>query len=150
MVTGWVWLGVVVGCGSAPAPSDAGVCGPSLTLGTTQADGGFLPLSEGLDLEVVRGPQGGFHVFVGAEARGLPKEGTLEWSLSSMAGQRLAGRSLDLSALRLDDVPPCSWRRPKDLLVFDDTDQVPMLRGAPARLTGSLHGLAHTFTVVPR
>jgi hypothetical protein len=144
------WLALVLcGCGVVPMTPDAGTCASLLTLGTTISDGGFVPLTNGLELEVVQGPQGGFHVFVGAEVNGLPKMGSLDWRLESMAGQTLASRALDVSTLRLEDVP-CGWRRPRDLLVFDDTDQVPMLRGVPATLRGSFRGLERSFTIAPR
>jgi len=145
----WLAPAVLCGCGAMPMTLDAGACAASLTLGTTASDGGFVPLMNGLELEVVRGAQGGFHVFVAAEVSGLPKLGALEWGLQSMSGQSLASRSLEVSALRLEEVP-CGWRRPRDLLIFDDTDQVPMLRGVPATLKGSLQGLEASFTIVPR
>ncbi|MDP1922991.1 MAG: hypothetical protein Q8L14_42500 [Myxococcales bacterium] len=125
---------------SAPAPStpDSGSCVEAFTPGTTDTpDAGFVAFVEGQDIGVYAGPQGGFHVFVGVETSGLPRMGTLNWRLHSTAGVELAARTLDVSALLLDDVP-CGWARRRDVLIFTRTEEVPQYRDMPAQLALTL------------
>lgn len=121
-------------CGAAPSQPDAGTCVERFTPGSTDTpDAGFVAFVEGQDLGVHAGPQGGFHVFVGVETSGLPRLGTLNWRLHSAAGIELAARTLDVSALLLDDVP-CGWARRRDVLIFTRTEEVPQYRDVPAQL----------------
>lgn len=122
-------------CGAPmPATPDAGGCVAAFTPGSTDTpDAGFVAFVEGQDIEVHAGPQGGFHVFVGVETSGLPRMGTLNWRLHSTAGIELAARTLDVSALLLDDVP-CGWARRRDVLIFTRTEEVDTYRGVPAQL----------------
>ena len=122
-------------CGApTPAQPDAGSCLEAFTPGSTDTpDAGFVAFVEGQDIEVHAGPQGGFHVFVGVETSGLPRVGTLNWRLHSTAGVELAARTLDVSALLLDDVA-CGWARRRDVLIFTRTEEVPQYRDVPAQL----------------
>jgi len=142
-------------CGAPlPPSSDAGLCVASFTPGTTDTpDGGFVAFTEGQDLGVHAGPQGGFHLFVGVETTGLPRAGKLRWAVSSQSGVELGARVLDVSTLSLEDVP-CGWARRRDVLIFDNTDEVPGYRGVPARLELQVGepdaGLRWSSTIVPR
>ncbi len=126
---------LVPACG-APRPSvpDAGGCVEAFTPGTTDTpDAGFVAFGEGHEVEVHAGPQGGFHIFVGVETSALPRTGKLTWTLHSTAGVELAARTLDVSALLLEDLA-CGWARRRDVLIFSRTDEVPQYRGVPAQL----------------
>lgn len=145
---------VLVGCGGAPMPAapDAGGCAVQVTMGTVdEADGGFVALADGAPLTVHAGPQGGYHVFVGVEARGLPRSGLLTWTLSSSGGLTLATRALDVSTVLLED-RPCGWARPRDALVFERNEDVMTFRGVPVTLAMGLAdgGVTQRVSVVPR
>lgn len=64
---------VLLGCGPPPEPGDAGP--PALTLGT--GDTTFEMLTEGGDIELVHGPQGGWHVVVAARFSGFDPDGAV-------------------------------------------------------------------------
>jgi hypothetical protein len=141
---------VLAACGATPPPSPMPApCPVALRPGTLSADGGFELIDEGHPLEIAFGPQGGFHVFVGLEADGLDRTGTLEWALRADRGQVLATRSLALDGLVLEDTP-CGWRRRRDLLIFESNDDVPGARDVPATLRVGVQGRALERTVVPR
>jgi hypothetical protein len=58
---------MIVGCGGTPAaPRSA-----ALTLGAP-TEGGFAPFSDGQDVSLVAGAQGGFHVWMKYRASGMP------------------------------------------------------------------------------
>lgn len=140
------------GCGAAPVPPgpvDAGCGEARLEMGTDVPDGGFAPISDGQDLTVVMGPQGGFHLFVSVQAHGLPRTGTLAWTLRSASGDLLGMRSLDLEYAFLSDLE-CGWERRQDALVFIDPSTVDQQRGRPAQLELRLGELTRSATVVPR
>ncbi|MFZ5440175.1 MAG: hypothetical protein ACOZQL_09215 [Myxococcota bacterium] len=132
----------------APAPTDAG-CPVDLTMGADTADGGFAPIVDGQDLQIVMGPQGGFHVFVGVQAHGVPRTGVLEWSLTTTGGAPIGRRTLDLSSAFLDELD-CGWERRQDALVFIDPATVDQHRGQPAQLELKLGALTRAARVIPR
>ena len=141
-----------VACGTASPVADAGTCATTLTLGTmNELDGGFAPLTDGADVTVHAGPQGGFHVFVGVEVSGAEKSGVLEWKLTSAAGSSLATRTLDLSSVLLEE-RSCGWSRPRDALIFSSNDDAMNFRGVPVQLEARLpaSGLMRQLNVVPR
>lgn len=143
---------VLCGCGVAPMPPgpvDAGCGGARLEMGSDAPDGGFVAISNGQDLSIVMGPQGGFHLFVSVQAFGLPRTGTLAWTLRSSGGELLGTRSLDLEYAFLTDLE-CGWERRQDALVFIDPTTVDQQRGRPAQLALELGELTRSATVVPR
>ena len=139
-------------CGTPSPVADAGTCATTLTLGTmNELDGGFVPLTDGADVTVHAGPQGGFHVFVGVEVSGAEKSGLLEWKLTSAAGAALATRTLDLSSVLLEE-RSCGWARPRDALIFSSNDDAMNFRGVPVQLEARVpaSGLVKQLNVVPR
>lgn len=140
----------LLGCGAAPRSSDGGACTPGFIAGTTDTpDGGFLPFEEGQPATMHAGPQGGYHLFVGVQTTGLPRDGGLTWTLHVDGGVELARRELDVARLRLEDLD-CGWARPRDLLVFERTDEVPQYRGLTATLGLELRGARWSTSVVLR
>ncbi|MBM4778741.1 MAG: hypothetical protein GQE15_13640 [Archangiaceae bacterium] len=139
-------------CGTPSPVADAGICTTTLALGTmNELDGGFALLTDGADVTVHAGPQGGFHVFVGVEVGGAPRTGLLEWKLTSAAGAALATRTLDLSSVLLEE-RSCGWARPRDALIFSSNDDAMNFRGVPVQLEARLpsSGLVKQLNVVPR
>lgn len=64
---------------------DGGLCPQELVV-TTLDGGSFTILGANDPLVIEAGPQGGWHVWVGAHTTGLPPFGTLNWTLKSGAG----------------------------------------------------------------
>jgi hypothetical protein len=75
-----VVLLAALACGGAPA---------SLRLGSGPV--GFVPLEDGGALEVHRGPQGGYHVFLAVRAAGVSATPTVDFDVVDLD----AGRTLD-------------------------------------------------------
>jgi hypothetical protein len=74
-------LVLTAGCGAAPEPS-------ALTIGGTASDGtGDIVLTDGQEVELVPGSQGGFHVWLRVRASGLAP--------GPVTVQRIARRTLD-------------------------------------------------------
>jgi hypothetical protein len=90
---GLFWLGACGGPGSGPdpdmrSPVTAVTPGAPLTLGTSDAMGGFVPYTDGQDVTLVEGAQGGFHVWMRYEYGG--KSG-ISARLERTAHRRLDG-----------------------------------------------------------
>lgn len=127
----------LLSCG-APARPEPG-CPPSVVPVTVAADGGVEVLASGSTLDVVAGPQGGFHVLVGAQVEGVERSGTLEWRLS-VDGGLVASRSLKVAELNLEDAG-CGWLRRRDLLIFERNEDALQARGGTGLLEAGLVGL---------
>lgn len=86
-------------------------------VGTGQSRLLALP-EEGGELEIVRGPQGGIHLLVGAWVRDLPLEMTLRYYLE--AGERVGEETvLELSPSYFA-ADGARYRRHPDLLILDN------------------------------
>lgn len=111
----------LVGC-PPPSEPDAGFVGdagpPSLSVGTGEST--FVPLVEGDALELVHGPQGGWHVIVSARMSGLEVDGAaLVIEVLAAAGEDVLARvSLSLLARRLERDGP-SYLKLDNFLIFD-------------------------------
>ena len=134
----WSLVALVLCTCPGPAP---GPCPTELVLGTETDGGDFLALTEGADLKINRGPQGGWHVWVSVQAATIPSSGTLTWVLRSDTQQVLSA-PLRLSLPTSPVVPiTCGWERRSDALVF-------MGNGEPFRGTnGELEVSFGTITV---
>lgn len=123
----------MAGCSSAAPPPDAarpvdaacsvptGTSLPWLVVGTGVE--GFEPLTDGDAIELVHGPQGGFHVYGAAvfDLEGSPNAHVLRYDLLTVDGTTLATTQIALSESRL--VPACGgWLRSADLVVFASAD----------------------------
>jgi hypothetical protein len=76
------FLLIALPCCSSSAPFDScGVDEPFLDIGSAPVDGStFLPVEEGQPVELIHGPQGGFHVWLQLRTRNLcPEHLTMGW-----------------------------------------------------------------------
>jgi hypothetical protein len=110
-----------VGC-PPPDDPDVGFIGdagpPELEVGT--GDGAFVALSNGDSLELIHGPQGGWHVIVSARMSGVELDGA-QLVIEVIAGdgaEVLARVSLALLERRLDREGP-SYFKLNNFLIFD-------------------------------
>ncbi len=112
---------VAVLCAGCPPPDDefTGDAGPpELSVGTGETM--FEPVMNGDELELVFGPQGGWHVIVSSRMSGVDPDGaTLRVEvIDAESDEVLAQISLALLARRLDRSGP-SWFKLNDFLIFD-------------------------------
>jgi len=140
---------LVVACGEeGPAGTDAGPAGfdagdapPMVELGTGETE--FVPLTEGQELEYIRGPQNGFHFFGSMRVSGVdpgnpddlsdPRNPTTEFQVFRGAER------VDLMASRyvqgLDPATGADGHAMIGRLVILDNDEVPTLEGEMVRIT---------------
>jgi hypothetical protein len=117
-------LAFVSGCGG-PAPTDAGPCeldasAPRwLVLGTGDV---FMPVADGDSIEVIHGPQGGFHLEVTARF-GLevsPDMHVLRYDVTRTDGTTLGTTQIALNERRL--ARTCGgWQRDGDIVMLTIT-----------------------------
>lgn len=82
----------------------------------------FRPLPEGSDLEVVHGPQGGWHVELSARLGGLdPDGGLLRFQIVDDGGVLVAETRIAVYARRLDR-DGCAYLRHGDIVVLSLPD----------------------------
>lgn len=112
-------LGLVpLGC--APEPAEDSGPAPSLSIG--QGAVAFTPLEED-SVEVVFGPQGGWHIEPAVRAWGLPVDGlVLSYDLLDAAGaSRVIAVEAKLSEDRVVPLAEGGWERVGDRLVLEVT-----------------------------
>jgi hypothetical protein len=116
-------LGSSVACGGS---EDVALRGPAeVELGRGLSSFEPLPASGG-ELELVGGPQGGFHVFVAARVTGLDVEGlTIEYSAIDAASGEAVGHSATFVSARVVR-EGTSWVRFGDRLILDDARPDPV------------------------
>jgi len=113
---------VLISTAGCPPPSDpdAGFIGdagpPELSLGTGEST--FVPLMNGDEVELIHGPQGGWHVVVSARMSGVDPDGAV-LVIEVLSGEEILARvSIALLARRLDRDGP-SYFKLNNLLIFD-------------------------------
>ncbi|MFO0595895.1 MAG: hypothetical protein U0228_11335 [Myxococcaceae bacterium] len=133
------WSLVVVVALAACGPTPPKPCAVAITPGTADDNLVFVPVTEGQDVTVHMGPQGGFHVYGSIQATGVNRTGKLTMQLMRADGTGLSGlRSFDLATITLEDVP-CGWGRTADAL-FLDVMTIDQARGQSATMVWSLSG----------
>lgn len=133
--------------GDAGTLPDGGPCPRGLVLGTESAQSSFVALTDGAPLEIHRGPQGGWHVFVSTQATSLPRTGTLSYVLRSSSAVVSAPLRLELADLVIEDIS-CGWERRNDALVFSQMGEP--YRGAPGELEVTLERFGSAPVTVKR
>ena len=109
------WLATVLVLCACPGP---GPCPTELVLGTETDGRDFTALTDGADLKINRGPQGGWHVWVSVQASTISSSGTLTYALRSDT-QEVLSAPLRLTLPSSPVVPiTCGWERRSDALVF--------------------------------
>ena len=132
-----------IGCGTSnpgtdagPPPFDAGTAAPSVELGTGVSAFEAIP-ETGAELELVRGPQGGHHVFLTARFRGLNPEGmTLTFTAVDTATGSVvrapASFNLVLARVRAEGD---AYVRVGDFLILEDMENPDAVRGLTLDIT---------------
>jgi hypothetical protein len=124
-------LGIAVLVSLTPACGDndtPGASGPaSVTLGTGRASFETIPEIEPT-LELVGGPQGGFHVFVSSRLSGLDVEDlTLRYGAMDVETGQSVGRSATILLMAGRVVRDGDgWVRTGDILILDDASPEPV------------------------
>ena len=132
--------------GDAGTLPDGGPCPKALVLGT-EADGGFVALSDGAPLKINAGPQGGWHVWVSTEATALPRTGALSYVLRSSSMVVSAPLRLELDNIVIEDIT-CGWSRRNDALVFNQMGEP--FRGMSGELEVTFESPGSAPTTVKR
>ena len=150
------------GCPQPPAtadvPGDQGdgaVCaanGASLTVGTgsNSSLASFRPLSDGDDVYLVPGPQGGQHVWIGLRARGIdPTQPRVELRAYRASDDRVIG-ALRVRLRMIETGEAGVWGLPGQTLIVDDDQYCSVLPG-DLRITLDFNDAAgHCFHVERR
>jgi hypothetical protein len=126
---------------------DGGACTKALVLGTETDARTFDALSDGSQLMIQRGPQGGWHVWVSVRASAMPQSGTLSYVLRSSSAVVSAPLRLELANLVLNPIT-CGWERRNDALTFEDSGET--FRGSSGELELRFESPGFTPQVVKR
>lgn len=144
---------VVCGCPS-PEPEldggtwpDGGPCPRELVLGTESEAREFVALSDGAELEINAGPQGGWHVWVSVQARATRQSGTLSYVLRSGTQVLSAPLRIELGDAFLEPIA-CGWERRSDALTFENSGEP--WRGQLGEVQMTLESFGTTPSVVKK
>ena len=101
----WLWIGLAACSGegegdAATPPGDPCLPGPSPTLEIGTGDQGYLPMPD--PLEVVHGPQGGYHVVLAFEATYLDASAVVAGAVTGTLGGEVVATSQPYLELRCD------------------------------------------------
>lgn len=128
---------LLLGCAPEP-PADPCAPGPAPALEVGTGETAYAPLEPGGLVELIHGPQGGYHILIGLAARGLYIEDVVLGELTGTVDGVLLAEALPYLQLRCNTAEGAaqSWGT---LLIFDSTpealhDQVATVE---ARLTDS-------------
>lgn len=125
----WCLLVVLALCG-CPVPEesfdagtlpDGGACPVELVIGTEDLEASpraFRPLTDGGTLEIIAGPQGGWHVWVSVRSTGRAPTGVLRWALRGDGATLTRGATQDLAQLGVERIS-CGWEQRMTGLPFD-------------------------------
>ena len=125
------WFAVALVLCGCPTPEpefdggtwpDGGPCPTELVLGTESETRAFVVLSEGSDLKINQGPQGGWHVWVSVQARSTRQSGTLSYVLRGGSQVLSAPLRIELAQAQLEPIG-CGWERRSDALTFSDSGE---------------------------
>jgi hypothetical protein len=150
------WTLVVLVLSGCPVPEpvedagtlpDGGACQKELVLGTETDLRQFVPISEGSDLKINAGPQGGWHVWVSVRASAWPRTGTLTYTLRSGGGAVSSPLRIDLGEAFLDSIT-CGWERRSDALTFNVVGE--NFRGAAGEVEMTYEAFGAAPTTVKR
>lgn len=106
---------------------------PALTIGTGET--GFEPLPDDGQLELIHGPQGGYHVVIALEARFIDSSSAVEAELEARIDGEEVGRTLPILTFRCDRVTDAlyAWG---SLLIFDALPEA--LHGQTAEVSATV------------
>lgn len=129
---------LLTGC-PAPSPARVGPGGATTFLEVGTGETAFAALADGDDLELVYGPQGGYHVWGACGIYGVDPEGrVLHYTLSdATTGEVLADLSLALTTRRLTSTSG-GWLRAGDRVIFPGVTEPSGLVGRDAVLAIAL------------
>ena len=115
-----------------PDPCAAGDT-PELEIGTGEV--AFEPLDDDPVMELIHGPQGGYHVLVGLSARFLSIEGTVTGTIEGSIGGEVLARAAPYLELRCNGAEGASqsWGT---RLIWDSTPEA--LNGQEAEISATL------------
>ncbi|MDP2273241.1 MAG: hypothetical protein Q8N23_13170 [Archangium sp.] len=122
-----LWL-LLCGCPVPDPETDAGTfpdggpCPREFVLGTETDTQAFEALTEGAEVTIIRGFQGGHHVWISVRAFAKPQTGTLTYTLRSGGAVVSAPLRIDLSQAFLDPIA-CGWERRSDPLTFESSGE---------------------------
>ncbi len=151
----WFSVLVLVLCGCpVPEPeidggtlADGGACPKQFVLGTETQTQAFSALTDGSEVTIIRGFQGGNHVWVSVQANSMPKTGTLSYVLRSNSVVVSAPLRIDLGEAILDPIT-CGWERRSDALTFESSGEP--FRGATGEIELRWESFGATPVVVKR
>lgn len=126
---------------------DGGACLRQFVLGTETDMQAFRALTDGAELNIIRGFQGGHHVWVSVQASTMPQFGTLSYTLRSGPAVVSAPLRIELSQAILDPVT-CGWERRSDALTFEASGE--SFRGARGEVELRWESFGATPVVVKR
>ncbi len=126
---------------------DGGACPREFVLGTETDTQAFRALTEGAEVNIIRGFQGGNHVWVSVQAFAMPQTGTLAYTLRSGGAVVSAPLRIDLSQAILDPIA-CGWERRSDALTFESSGEP--FRGMSGEVELRWESFAATPMVVKR
>ncbi len=129
---------LLTGCPTPPAPR-IGPDGATMFVEVGTGETSFAPLADGDALELVYGPQGGYHVWGACGIYGIDPEGrVLHYTLrDATTGEVLADLSLALATRRLSATDG-GWLRIGDRVIFPGVTEPSGLTGRDAVLSIAL------------
>lgn len=146
----WIFVALVVSGCPGPEPvedagtlPDGGPCPKELVLGTETELREFVTMTEGSDLKINAGPQGGWHVWVSVRATAWSRTGTLSYVLRSGGMVVSAPLRIDLGEAFLDSIT-CGWERRSDALTFTGVGENFRGAGGEVEMTYEAFGVAPT------
>ena len=144
---------VLCGC-PVPEPTidagtlpDGGACPKQFVLGTETETQAFSALTDGSEMRIIAGFQGGHHVRVSVQAHSMPQTGTLSYTLRSGSAVVSAPLRIDLSQAFLDPIT-CGWERRSDALTFESSGE--SFRGASGEVELRWESFGATPVVLKR
>lgn len=126
---------------------DGGPCPREFVLGTETDTQAFQALTDGAEVNIIRGFQGGHHVWVSTRVSAMPQTGTLSYTLRSSSAVVSAPLRIDLSQAILDPIT-CGWERRSDPLTFESSGEA--FRGMSGEVELRWESFGATPVVVKR